>query len=66
MNTQIGFIFKILLLSAGLSFLIKYGGQQLPIKGTNLTAIIVVLLPSVVIGLILGRQYYQKFMSNAD
>ncbi len=65
MNTQIGFIFKILLISTGLSFLIKYGGQQLPIEETNLTAIVIVLLPSVVIGLILGQQYYRKFMSNS-
>lgn len=65
MNIQAGFIIKILLLSTGLSFLIKYGGQQLSFEPTNTIAITVVLLPSLIIGLFLGRQYYQKFMSEA-
>jgi hypothetical protein len=57
MNIQAGFIIKILLLSTGLSYLIKYGGQQILIKPTNSLALIIVLLPSVIIGLILGRKY---------
>lgn len=59
MDTQAGFILKVLLWSAGLSFLIKYGGRYLPIQPTNTIALIIVILPSLVIGLILGRQYLQ-------
>ena len=62
MNTQIGFILKILLLSTALSFLIKYGGQLIPIPQTNTVAIAIVLFPSVAIGLFLGQIYYKKFM----
>ncbi len=54
---QIGFIIKVLLLSTGLSYLIKYGGQQIPTQPTNSLALIIVLLPSVIMGLVLGRQY---------
>ena len=59
MNTQARFIGKILLLSTGISYLIKYGGRYVPIQPTTLTATIIVLLPSMVIGLILGWQYLQ-------
>lgn len=54
MNNQAGFIIKILLLSAGLSILIKYGGQHIPIQPTTSLAIIIVLLPSLVTGLVMG------------
>lgn len=57
MNTQIGFIIKILLLSTALSVLIKYGGRYLPIQPTNAIATVIVILPSLIIGLILGWQY---------
>ena len=60
MNTQIvGFILKILLLSTALSLLIKYGGQYLNLIPTTTTVLVIILMPSLVIGLILGRQYYQ-------
>lgn len=57
MNTQAKFIIKILLLSTGLSILIKYGGQHIPIEPTTSLAIIMVLLPSLIMGLVMGWQY---------
>ena len=64
MSTQAGFIFKILLLSTGISLLIKYGGEYLLLKPTATTALIIVLLPSLVIGLILGGRYRQEQRRN--
>lgn len=46
MNTQIGFVLKVLLLSALLSILIKYGGSRLPIAPTPINALIgITVLP---------------------
>ncbi|MEL6494841.1 MAG: hypothetical protein AAFQ41_06920 [Cyanobacteria bacterium J06623_7] len=59
MGERAGFILKILLLSTGLSCLIKYGGVYLPLKPTTATAAIIVLTPSLVIGLLLGWRYYR-------
>jgi hypothetical protein len=59
MNSQAVFIFKILLLSTGLSLLVKYGGGYLKLQPTTITALIIVLMPSLVLGLILGWRYYQ-------
>ena len=58
MNTQtVSFVFKILLLSTLLSLLIKYGGEYLNLAPTTATALTIVLLPSLIIGLILGWWY---------
>jgi len=57
MNTQAGFILKILLLSTVISIVIKYGGQLIPLKATTSLALITVFLPSLIIALILGWQY---------
>ena len=57
MNNQALFILKILLISTGLSLLIKYGGQFLHLEPTNTTALIIVLTPSLAIGLLLGGRY---------
>ncbi len=57
MSSQAGLIVKILLLSIALSLLIKYGGQYLFLEATTTTALTIVLLPSVIIGLILGWRY---------
>ncbi len=57
MNTQAGFILKILLLSTVISIVIKYGGQLIPLKPTTSLALITVFLPSLIIALILGWQY---------
>jgi hypothetical protein len=57
MDTQTGFVIKVLLISTALSIVIKYGGQYVPIEPTNAIATIIVILPSLVLGLILGWQY---------
>ncbi|MGB5637337.1 MAG: hypothetical protein WBM86_31760 [Waterburya sp.] len=58
MDTQtVGFALKILLLSTALSLLIKYGGQYLTVTPTITTVLIIVLMPSLIIGLILGWRY---------
>ena len=58
MDTQtLGFVLKILLLSTALSLLIKYGGQYLTLTPTTTTALVIVLAPSLLIGLILGWRY---------
>ena len=60
MSTQAGFILKILLLSTGISLIIKYGGEYLLLKPTTTIALFIVLLPSLVIGLILGWRYNRQ------
>ena len=60
MDTQTGFVIKVLLLSAVLSFLIKYGGRYILIQPTNAIATVIVISPSIVIGLVLGWQYIKK------
>ena len=60
MNTQTGFIIKVLLLSTALSFLIKYGGRYVPIQPTNAIATVIVISPSIIIGFILGWQYLKQ------
>ena len=57
MDTQAGFILKIILYSTGLSILLKYGGQLVAIKPTTTLVLIIVLLPSLIIGLVLGQNY---------
>ena len=59
MNSQAIFILKILLLSTGLSFLIKFGGGYLALHPSTPTALTIVLTPSLAIGLVLGWRYYQ-------
>jgi hypothetical protein len=62
MNSQASqafFIFKLFLWSTGLSLLVKYGGGYLGLQPTITTALTIVLVPSLVIGLILGWRYYQ-------
>jgi hypothetical protein len=59
-------ILKVLLLSASLSVLIKYGAPSLHISTTNLKALITVLLPSGVMTIALGwRAWKTGFASKA-
>ena len=60
MNTQVGFILKVVLLSAILSFLIKYGGKFIPITSNRVDALILVLLPTLILSLILGWRSQQQ------
>jgi len=57
MKDRAVFILKILIVSWLLSVLIKYGGEYLPLEPTTATALTIVLMPSLVIGLILGWRY---------
>jgi hypothetical protein len=58
-GNQAFFIGKIFLWSTGLSLLVKYGGGYLELQPTTTTALMIVLMPSLVIGLILGWRYSQ-------
>ena len=60
MNNKIGFLIKVLILSAGLSFLIKYGGPYLSIPSTATNALIAVLTPSIVAAIFLGWGLWQQ------
>lgn len=53
MNSQLFLVLKIFLISTLISILIKYGGQLIPISPNNYLAIIVVILPSLILGLLL-------------
>lgn len=57
MNSKIVFISKIAIASLILSALIKYGGQTLPLIPTNTIALIIVLFPSIILGIIFGFRY---------
>lgn len=54
MNAQVGFIGKIIFFSTLISLLIKYGGQLVSFSPTNSTALIIVLLPSLLVAFALG------------
>ena len=60
MNTQAGFVLKVVFLSAILSFLIKYGGKFTPLTSTTLDALILVLLPTLILSLILAWRWRQQ------
>lgn len=51
------FILKVLLLSLGLSLLIKYVAPSLAIAPTRFNVLVAVLLPSLVILLLLGQRW---------
>lgn len=53
MGTQTNFILKVLVLSAGVSVLIRYGGPSLGIAATSVNALIAVLTPMVVLAIAL-------------
>ncbi|HEY9644306.1 MAG TPA: hypothetical protein V6C57_27680 [Coleofasciculaceae cyanobacterium] len=54
MNTQTGFILKVLVLSIVLSWAIKYVAPSFAIPTTNLNALIGVLLPTVMMAIALS------------
>ncbi|MCL2929940.1 MAG: hypothetical protein O4861_14105 [Trichodesmium sp. St16_bin4-tuft] len=63
MNNQTGFILKILILSGGLSLVIKYGGPYLSIPSTAINALIPVLMFPIVVGILLGWRLWQQIES---
>jgi len=69
MNTQVNFIVKVLVLSAGISVLLKYGGPLVPVAGTSANALIAVLTPSIVLAIALwwrARQYRQDALEGGE
>jgi hypothetical protein len=61
MENQLGFIVKLLLISALISLLIKYAFPYLAIPGTDTVALIIVLLPTVIMAIaLLWRFQAQK------
>ncbi|HEY9820225.1 MAG TPA: hypothetical protein V6D35_05515 [Candidatus Sericytochromatia bacterium] len=53
MGTQANFLFKVLILSAGISVLIKYGGSSLPVAPTSVNTLIAVLAPTFILAIAL-------------
>jgi hypothetical protein len=53
MDTQVGFIVKILFFSTIISIAIKYGGRLLPIQPNTTIALVLVLLPSSILAILL-------------
>ncbi len=64
MDTQARFILKVLILSAGISALIKYGGPSLPIAGTLGNTLIAVVTPSVILAIALLWRAWNYRQSN--
>jgi hypothetical protein len=54
MNTKLGFVTKVMGLSAVGALLIKLGGPLLPVTGTSTVALGIVLSPSLILAGILG------------
>ena len=54
---QAGFILELLILSVGLSILIKYGGPSLSISGTPTNVLTIVFVPTLVMAIALGARY---------
>ncbi len=52
-DTQANFLLKVLILSAGVSVLIKYGGPSLAVVATSLNALIAVVTPSLILAIAL-------------
>jgi hypothetical protein len=57
MNGQAGLVLKVILLSAVLSLLIKYGKEDFLISGTGSNALILVLLPTIIVASLLGIRF---------
>jgi hypothetical protein len=53
---QAGFILKVLLVSAGLSILIKYGGPILSIPATPTNALMLVFVPTLIVAIALWQR----------
>jgi hypothetical protein len=60
MENQLGFVFKLLLLSALLSLLIKYAAPSLAISATATNALIIILLPPVIMAIALLWRFQRQ------
>lgn len=56
---QAGFILKVLVISAGLSILIKYSGPLINIPLTSINVLSIVFVPTLVMAIALGTRYRQ-------
>jgi hypothetical protein len=65
MNSQIGFVVKVVLLSTALSFLIKYGGIFLPIAPKPIYALAAISLPFLLLAIALGWRFQKQQMDKA-
>lgn len=54
---QAGFILKVLVISAGLSILIKYSGPIINISPTSINVLSIVFVPTLVMAIALGTRY---------
>jgi hypothetical protein len=59
MDTQFGFVVKVLLLSTAISIAIKYSDRFLAIKPTTTITLVIVLLPSSILAVLLAWKYSQ-------
>lgn len=59
-DTEAGLVLKVLVLSIVLSVAIKYIGPTLAIPATDTAALIIILLPALVTGLVLGWRSWQQ------
>ncbi|MFB8792132.1 MAG: hypothetical protein U7123_25625 [Potamolinea sp.] len=53
MGSQTNFLLKVLILSAGLSALIKYAGPSFPITATSGNALIAIVSPTIILAIAL-------------
>ena len=60
METQMGFILKLLILSTILSAVIKYGGPLIPIIPTPFLALTIVFLPTAIVAVALWQRRRQQ------
>jgi len=60
MDNKPAFILKVLILSTLISVAIKYGGPSLHLPATATSALIAVLLPTAVVGLLLGWRLWES------
>lgn len=66
MKNQTGFIFKVLIISLLLSVVIKYVGPYLNIPLTAQIVLIIVPLPSIILGIALLWRYQQQQKTNSQ
>jgi hypothetical protein len=65
-QNQLGFILKLLLISALLSLLIKYAAPSLPIPKTDTNALIMILLPTVILAIALLWRFLAQNKINSN
>lgn len=60
LDTSVGLVLKVLVLSTLLSVAIKYMGPILPIPATNTAALIITLIPTLIMGVVLAWRGWQQ------